>query len=170
MAAPRRYPRAADDAIWAGLIAGQEHATIRAALEAGVPELGLGPCPMPERTYFDHVRALKRDRGIPIAPLDHSRPEAELAESIRRRLLDAAHLAVARLERSVARDELTASMVSAFGRLSRDLEEVERRARARAANASSPNTADRARAESPGGSTRPLSARLAELAQENGPD
>lgn len=168
MAAPRRYPAAVDDAIWAGLIAGQDHATIRAALAAGIPDLNLEPCRIPTRTYFDHVARLKRERGIPVAPLDHSRPELELAESIRRRLLDAAHQAVERLAQAVAAGKLGKPELDAFARLGRELEETVRRAERRANLAASTNPADRAAAASPGGGRRSVAARLADLERAKG--
>lgn len=166
----RVYGPEVDEAIWAMLCDGKSESAILEALAAGDEELGLRPTQMPRRTYQAHRTRLIRERGEPVHQLDHSLSEADLAASLRRRLLDAAHVAISKLERAARRGELNAPTVAAFGRLCRDLDAIERSARTRAVNASSPNAAKRANAARVGGTPAPVLDRIREANPEPVPD
>lgn len=133
-------------------------------LAAGVQHYGVPPTAMPKRTLQWYVRSLKEERGEPVPALDHSQSEADLAESIRRRLWDLVHVQLARLES--ASPSLDPAQIKALGTLLKDCEELERRRLARVDKATSTNPSHRANAKSAGGTTSSLAARLQRLASE----
>jgi hypothetical protein len=105
---------------------------------------------MPRRTYQAHRARLIQQRGAPRRALDHSEPVQDLAESLYRESLEVANRELARLKsRQVKNGGLGAKDVAALGRLCRELDDIARRTRARAAKASSPNAAHRASAAAP---------------------
>lgn len=112
-----------------------------------------------ERTLFDHIARLKRDRGEPRAAIKPGQ-EVNAADAIRRRGLELLERELGKLEAKAVQKPLTDADVRITARIVRESEDLKRRAE-------QPETAKTKKArEMKSGQTAAPSSRLAALARE----
>ena len=126
----KRYGPRTDDAIWALLSEKDEYGRPRyrtgevlEIIRAGDPDQGIEPCPMPRRTFFDHVSKLRAERGDPADELPTT-DAAALTLALEKQILETVQTEIGRLRRRQKRQGWSSTDIANVGRLAKRLDEI----------------------------------------------
>ena len=92
-------------------------------IRAGDPEWGIEPCPIPRRTFFDHLRKLRAQRVDPADELPTT-DAAALTLALEKQILETVQTEIGRLRRRQKRQGWSSTDIANVGRLAKRLDEI----------------------------------------------